>query len=378
MVDPPWAPVAALFGKQHKRLCCSPCPSASRVPQTQTSPKALCGPGVMCQRPISFLRCSVYPLSSKRLPLGMASSVNRRGLRSCVTPSLGGSNPDSQDPSQPNPSGPAVAQDPTLSAWGLQGIQISHPEPAGARAVTALPSTTGGVLLVGGASGVVVGGKRTLKSQNCAVGCRSSESSSSSSAAPAPPLPMAGILRTAPGQRAVYDRNAGPAKRHPGCRGGESSEGLAMRRRRDGEGRRTGLMDKPWPVKTSPAAPGGSESPGSPAQGCCSFPVPRFPLPCSGDAAATFLPLCDAPGLLTPCPSALLLPWQGVLVLPAWPGGPRYLGEDGGVGMGKDKSGQLLVPHGSATFPRAILGTAPALYPLEGSLCDSPSWGKPL
>lgn len=96
MVDPPWAPVAALSGKWHKRLCCSPCPSASRVPQTQTSPKTLCGPGVIYQRPISFLGCSVYPLSSKRLPLGMASSVNGRGLRSCVTPSLGGSNPDSK------------------------------------------------------------------------------------------------------------------------------------------------------------------------------------------------------------------------------------------------------------------------------------------
>lgn len=155
--------------------------------------------------------------------------------------------------------------------------------PHGARAGATLPSTTGGVLLVGGASGVVVGGKRTLKSQNWDVGCRSSDSVSNAS--PAPLLPMAGsagILRAAPSQTAFYNFYAGPAKRHPGCRGGESCKGLAMRRRRrrDGEGRRTGLMDKPWPVKTSPGVPRGSFCPESCAQGCCtlsSFPVPQCP-----------------------------------------------------------------------------------------------------
>lgn len=154
--------------------------------------------------------------------------------------------------------------------------------PPGTRAGATLPRTTGGVLFVGGASGVVVGGKRTLKSQNWAVGCRSSDSVSS--AAPAPLLPMAGsagILRAAPSQTAFYNFYAGPAKRHPGCRGGESCEGLAMRRRRrDREGRRTGLLDKPWPVKTSPAVPWGSECPESSAQGCCrlsSFSVPLCP-----------------------------------------------------------------------------------------------------
>lgn len=54
-----------LFGKWPKRLYCSPCPSASRVAQTQTSPKTLSGPGVRYQRHICFLGCPFYPLSSK-------------------------------------------------------------------------------------------------------------------------------------------------------------------------------------------------------------------------------------------------------------------------------------------------------------------------
>lgn len=107
------------------------------------------------------------------------------------------------------------------------------------------------------------------------------------------------------------------------------------------------------------------------------------PLLCSGEVAATFLPLHGSlkvtlqgcPGLLTPClgefsPSPLLLAgscWccqRGQV-------DPRYLGEDRGVGIGKDTSGQFLVPHGSATFPSATLGPTPALcrssqYPLEG------------
>lgn len=66
----------SLFGKWQKRLCCSPCPSASRVPQTQKSPKTPYGPDVRYQRPICFLECPVDPVSSRKLYLGTASPVS--------------------------------------------------------------------------------------------------------------------------------------------------------------------------------------------------------------------------------------------------------------------------------------------------------------
>lgn len=58
---------------------------------------------------------------------------------------------------------------------------------------------------------------------------------------------------------------------------------------------------------------------------------------------------------------------------------PRYLGEDGRVGRAKDKSGQLLVPHSPVpSWALPLPCAASSQYPLEGPLCDSPSWGKHL
>lgn len=104
---------------------------------------------------------------------------------------------------------------------------------------------------------MLVGGKRTLKSQNWDVGCRSSASVSNATLVPLLPMASsAGILWMPPSKTAFYIFYAGPAKRHPGCRGGESCKGLAVMGRRDGEGRRTGLVDMPCPAKAAQQCPG--------------------------------------------------------------------------------------------------------------------------
>lgn len=105
-----------------------------------------------------------------------------------------------------------------------------------------LPSTTGGVLLVGGASGVEVGGKRTLKSQNWDAGCGSS-SSSVSSANPAPVLPMASLAGLPSGCRQanslLYFMQVQAEALGPQGRGEQQGAG------RDGEEGRGGTKAQP-------------------------------------------------------------------------------------------------------------------------------------
>lgn len=109
--------------------------------------------------------------------------------------------------SVPDPSPSRASPDPPLGHAGVSDkmgrdckVPRPHRQHPGRRADVTLPSTTGGVLLVGGASGVEVGGKRTLKSQNWDAGCGSS-SSSVSSANPAPVLPMASLAGLPSGGR---------------------------------------------------------------------------------------------------------------------------------------------------------------------------------
>lgn len=121
------------FGKWQKKLCCSPCPSASRVPQTQTSPKTPCGArceGTDWAHHLLSGVPSLSPQLQKALPGHgqpcVPIAVNGRGLRSCVTPSLGGSSANSQEPSQPKPTESPAAQHPNFILCFGEAAQ--HPE----------------------------------------------------------------------------------------------------------------------------------------------------------------------------------------------------------------------------------------------------------
>lgn len=213
-------------------------------------------------------------------------------------PALVAPAPDCKGPRQPRAAKVPATWYPNLTAGSgrLRGTGVPTHTPRRARAGVTLPSTTGGVLLVGGASGVVVGGKRTLKSQNWDVGCRSSDSVSN--ATPAPLLPMAssaGILRMSPSKTAFYIFYAGPAKRHPGLQGRGELQGAG----RGGEEGRGGPKD--WPCghamscQGSPVVPRGSPCP----EGHINLAASRclgVPLPCAGVVAATHFPCTTLPG----------------------------------------------------------------------------------
>lgn len=264
MLDPPSAPMAAGLGSGRRGCAAAPVHLPAELPRTKQALKHSVGQVRDIRDPFAFWGAQSIPSAPKSStwawPALCPYPSEWEGTEELCDTFTWWLQSRQPEPSQPKPTESPAARDPnlTVSFEGLHGTVPTH-TPHGARAGATLPSTTGGVLFVGGASGVVVGGKRTLKSQNWDVGCKSSDNVSK--ATPAPLLPMAGsagILRTAPSQTAFYNFYAGPAKRHPGCRGGENCKGLAMRRRRDGEGRRTDLMDKPRPVKSSPAVPWGS------------------------------------------------------------------------------------------------------------------------
>jgi len=200
---------------------------------------------------------------------------------------------------------------PPAPGW-LRCAQSAHPYPT-----PALPSTTGGVLLFGGASGVEVGGKRTLKSQNWDVGCRSSNSVSNATTAPLLPMASsAGSLRTSPSKTAFYIFLRRSSQQAPGLQGRGELQGAG----RDGEEGRGG--PKVWPCghampcQGSPVVPGDSPCPQSSARGCQQSGLVNLPasrclgvlLLCAGVVAVTRFPLLHAPRVT---PQGCLLPTWG-------------------------------------------------------------------
>lgn len=345
-------------------------PPPAEPPENRASPKRPSGPSARHQSPPCFL-----PSLSPQLWLDMASPASPApsmgGDLGAACPRFGGSSSRMQRATDPPSCWQCVT--PTSS---LTLRQLGCPPVPG---VVTLPSTTGGVLLVGGASGVLVGGKRTLKSQNWDVGCRSSDSVSN--ATPAPLLPMAsstGILRTSPSQTAFSIFYAGPAKRHPGCRGGESRRGWPWWG--GGTGRAEGLAfaAMPCPAKAAqrcprarPASRALPRVPAELAHNFSSFPplVPRCPSTvcwwcgccvllhaphAQGDPqSCPGLPraACSLPADTAPLCSAR--PWQGGLALPCGRVHLKPLEEHIRAGTDEDTAGQPLVLHPPAP-PRAL------------------------
>lgn len=378
-------------GKWQVRMCCSPHPSADTPPPPRTE-QALKHPLVQLWdfgAPFAFWGAQFAPPPApdscgRAWPALHPQPGGWEGTwEPCLTLPLGGSSSRLQRTTGAKSHRAAGSVSPQPHRWlrrGLRGTRGCPPVP-GVVPMT-LPSTTGGVLLVGGASGVVVGGKRTLKSQNWDVGCRSSDSVSNATPPPPPPplLPMAssaGILWTSPSKTAFYIFDAGPAKRHPGPQGRGEQQGAG----RDGEEGRGGPKD--WPCghamscQGSPAVPRGLSAPRKP---CLGVPVERprrsssFPgasasircasglwLPHTSPPPRTLLPRVTPRG----CPggaTTLPAPCRGgrstsPLLSPlarGWGVGaadPKPLGEGIGAGMGEDTCGQPLVPHGQQHAP---------------------------